>query len=227
MVFTGPPYFNQRSYSHWDTYDLYLDGITKVIKNCILKVAKGAVFALQVGRGSSKHKDHIGYCSVILDKLGLQFQDAIAWIKPSANYSIKRSCHISSNGFYYPGFKWETILIYRNHGPMPRMSIQDRRIMSKYHTDVWAIPWVTNQMKRFGHPSVCPIEIPNRCIRAYAPKQTYILDPFGGSGTTLIAANNAQRKCLTMERKPEYCKIILDRWKTLTGNQIYLVDDED
>jgi DNA modification methylase len=46
-----------------------------------------------------------------------------------------------------------------------------------------------------------------------------ILDPFLGSGTTLIAAENLGRKCYGMEISPGYCDVIVERWKTLTGEE--------
>jgi DNA modification methylase len=142
----------------------------EIIKNCLDVTNENCIFAWLVGRGSSEHKDHVAHISFLLEKNGLIFQDAIAWIKPGANYTIKRSCHIRLNGYYYPAFKWENIVIYRKGKAMPKMSDYDRNYMAKHHTDVWKIPWVTQQAKRFGHPSVCPEEIPSRCIYAYTKK---------------------------------------------------------
>jgi DNA modification methylase len=227
LVFSGPPYFNQRAYGHWKTYssyDSYLTSMQKVIKNCDLHLNDGGVLAWQIGRGAKEHKDHVGFISTILDEQHLQFQDAIVWIKPSANYSIKRSCHILTNGFYYPAFRWEVILIYRKNGPMPRMSFVDRKYMAQHHTDVWTIPWVTHQMKQYKHPAVCPIEIPIRCIRAYSKKGNNVFEPFAGSGTTLIAAEQINRKCFAIEANPNYCATIIKRWEELTGQKAFIND---
>lgn len=46
-----------------------------------------------------------------------------------------------------------------------------------------------------------------------------ILDLFGGSGTTLIAAEQINRKCYMMELDPHYCDVIIARWEKLTGNK--------
>jgi len=223
LVFAGPPYFNQRNYSHWSTYDAYLEDIGAVMNNCISALGSCGVVTWLIGRGSCEHKDHIAFHSMMLGYQGLKFQDAIAWIKPGANYSVKRSCHIRLNGFYYPAFRWETVLVYRMAGSMPRMSVSDRKYMAQHHTDVWEIPWVTQQMERYGHPSVCPVEIPRRCILAYAKRKGNVLDPFGGSGTTLIASELTGRKCFLIELKPKYCKIMIHRWESLTGKKAHLV----
>jgi DNA modification methylase len=46
-----------------------------------------------------------------------------------------------------------------------------------------------------------------------------VFDPFLGSGTTLIAAEQLGRKCYGMEISPQYCDVIVKRWETLTGRQ--------
>jgi DNA modification methylase len=99
------------------------------------------------------------------------------------------------------------------------MTRAGRDYMSKNHTDVWEIPAVTNQLKQFGHPAVCPEEIPFRSMQAYSGSKANILEPFGGSGTTLIAAEKASRKAYLMEMNPAYCDIIVMRWEKLTGDK--------
>ncbi len=91
--------------------------------------------------------------------------------------------------------------------------------MSKYHTDVWEISAVTNQVEQYGHPAVCPVEIPFRSIQAYTGSQESLFEPFGGSGTTLIAAEKASKKAYLMELNPEYCDVIIKRWEELTGEK--------
>lgn len=220
LVFAGPPYYNQRSYSRWRNYAAYIHDMTQVMDNCIRYLKSGGIMAWQIGRGAKEQKDHIGHLSVCMSERQLKYQYAIAWIKPSGNYSIKRSCHILRTGFYYPSFRWEVILVYRKPGgQMSRMSMSDRKYMSDHHVDVWEIPWVAQQLRRYGHPSVAPLEIPRRCIRAYSRKGNNVYEPFGGSGTTLIAAEETQRTCMLMERKPQYCRSIINRWEQLTGQK--------
>lgn len=110
-------------------------------------------------------------------------------------------------------------------GEMPRMTREGRDYMSKHHTDVWEIPAVTNQVEQFGHPAVCPVEIPFRSLQAYTGTEASIFEPFGGSGTTLIAAENGSRKAFVMELNPAYCDVIIKRWKNLTGEEAVRVKD--
>ena len=57
------------------------------------------------------------------------------------------------------------------------------------------------------------------CIERYAPEAVIILDLFGGSGTTLIAAEQKSLVCYMMELDPYYCDVILARWEKLTGRE--------
>jgi DNA modification methylase len=76
-----------------------------------------------------------------------------------------------------------------------------------------------NQQKVFGHPAVCPVELPYRTILAYTAAEGIVLDPFGGSGTTLVAAEKSGRTAFLFERRPEYCDAILARWESMTGQK--------
>ena len=71
------------------------------------------------------------------------------------------------------------------------------------------------------HPTQKPIALMVWCInQADEPKQIY--DPFLGSGTTLIAAEQLGCKCYGMEISPAYCDVIIKRWETLTGKKAVL-----
>lgn len=217
LVFASPPYYNQRAYSHWPGYDRYLADMASTLEALAGLLAPGGAVVWLIGRGSSEGRDHAAHHSLLLERVGLRFQDAIAWVKPQANYASRRSCHIRRNGCYYPAFRWETLLVYRKPGRAHRMGPRERRYLAQHHTDVWEIARETRQMRRYGHPSICPVEIPRRCMLAYLKRSGYVLDPFAGSGTTLIAAEETGRAALLVERKAEYCEIAIRRWEQATG----------
>jgi site-specific DNA-methyltransferase (adenine-specific) len=218
-VLAGPPYFNQRSYSQWDTYEGHLDDMQTIASNCHNQMRDGAVLVWNIGNGSAEGKDHSSHHSVTIEKAGFRYIDTIAWVKSGANFSIPRNCHIKRNGLYYPAFQWEALLVYQKPGDMPHMSQQSIEYMSEHQTNVWEIPAVANQVKTFGHPAVCPVEVPYRCLQAYTAAGNTVLEPFGGSGTTLIAAEKAGRQACVIEKSPHYCDVIVRRWENLTGGR--------
>lgn len=84
----------------------------------------------------------------------------------------------------------------------------------------WAIWEITPKINRTkGHPAEFPIELPARCIKTHSRPGDIILEPFCGSGTTLIAAEQLERICYGVELDPHYCDIILARWEKMTGKQ--------
>ena len=69
------------------------------------------------------------------------------------------------------------------------------------------------------HPTMKPIKLIARLIRNSSRIGGLVIDVFGGSGSTLIACEQLNRRCLTMELDPHYCDVIIARWETLTGKQ--------
>ncbi|TVQ54029.1 MAG: site-specific DNA-methyltransferase, partial [Spirulina sp. DLM2.Bin59] len=79
---------------------------------------------------------------------------------------------------------------------------------------------VTSYSKQ--HPTQKPVELLEWCLKYAAGK--IVLDPFGGSGSTLIAAENAGRDCRMMELSPRYVDVIIQRWEDYTGGKAELCD---
>jgi DNA modification methylase len=64
-------------------------------------------------------------------------------------------------------------------------------------------------------------------IESFTEKSHSVYEPFCGSGTTLIAAEQLGRKCYGMEITPQYCDVIVKRWETLTGKKAKLESIQD
>jgi DNA modification methylase len=69
------------------------------------------------------------------------------------------------------------------------------------------------------HKATFPIYLPENIIKNFSSKGSSIIDCFGGTGTTLIACEQLDRKCYMMELDPHYCDVIIARWEKLTGNK--------
>ncbi|MBD5240508.1 MAG: DNA modification methylase [Barnesiella sp.] len=67
------------------------------------------------------------------------------------------------------------------------------------------------------HPTMKPVKLMARLIKNSTRQEELVLDLFGGSGSTLIACEQINRRCCMMEFDPKYCDAILDRWEKLTG----------
>jgi len=73
------------------------------------------------------------------------------------------------------------------------------------------------------HPAVFPVNFPIEYIKAMTNNIDSIIDPFLGSGSTLIAAEKTNRKCYGMEIDPHYCDVIIKRWEDFTGLKAELI----
>ena len=73
------------------------------------------------------------------------------------------------------------------------------------------------------HPTMKPIELIANALENSTKENDCVLDVFGGSGSTLIACEQLNRKCYMCELDPHYCDIIIERWQNLTGETAQLV----
>lgn len=84
--------------------------------------------------------------------------------------------------------------------------------LGKNPGDVWAIPKVTSgagraARERTAHPAQFPLAVVERIIRASSRVGDLVLDPFAGSGSTLLAAVRSRRRSLGFEIRPDYCRL--------------------
>jgi site-specific DNA-methyltransferase (adenine-specific) len=82
-----------------------------------------------------------------------------------------------------------------------------------------------NAKEAVGHPTQKPIEICARAIKNSSNENENVYDGFGGSGSTLIACEQLNRKCYMMELEPHYIDVIIQRWENFTGEKVVLLND--
>lgn len=86
--------------------------------------------------------------------------------------------------------------------------------ISPYRTSVWDIE---KPRQNDQHPTMKPIALVEAAMLDGSKEGDVVIDFFGGSGTTLVTAEQLGRKCYMMEIDPHYCDVILARWEKLTG----------
>ncbi len=75
--------------------------------------------------------------------------------------------------------------------------------------NTWKIP-SRNHMNE-GHGAAFPVQLPAKAIEDFSTQNDIVTDPFGGSGTTMVAAHQLARRCYMLEISPQYCQVIVDR----------------
>jgi DNA modification methylase len=87
--------------------------------------------------------------------------------------------------------------------------------------------WNVDKPKRNGsHPTMKPLKLCAKAIRNSSQAGDIVLDPFGGSGSTLMTCEQMDRKCFTMELDPVYCDIIIQRWEEYTNKKAVRVGED-
>jgi DNA modification methylase len=90
--------------------------------------------------------------------------------------------------------------------------------------DTWTFPRVSGE-ERFGHATPKPVAMIDRALRSASREGDVILEPFCGSGSTLIAAERCGRRCHTAELDPRYVDVTVRRWQAFTGKSARLEGD--
>lgn len=144
----------------------------------------------------------------VIDGLGWQIHQCLVWVKDSM---------VLGHSDYH--YRHEPILY--GWMPGPGRSGRGRHEGSRWYGDhsqttVFEIP--RPQASR-EHPTMKPVELVERCLRNSSQLGQIVLDPFLGSGSTLIAAERLGRRCYGMEIDPRYVDVAVRRWEENTGRK--------
>ncbi len=136
----------------------------------------------------------------VLQKVGLYFSQAIIWVKEHP--VLTRKDFMGNHEWSFYG--WREGAAHRFFGP-------------NNVPDVWSVRKVTHH--NMVHLTEKPVELAARAIGYSTKAGEHVLDLFGGSGSTLMAAEQLGRRALLMEIDPLYCDVIVARWERLTNRK--------
>ncbi|MBO7713564.1 MAG: site-specific DNA-methyltransferase [Methanobrevibacter sp.] len=97
------------------------------------------------------------------------------------------------------------------------VSNNDAKITGKRLGSVWDV--TRDDVNSYKHPTQKPVKLSAEAIENTTNKNNLIVDLFGGSGSTLIACEQLNRKCYTMELDEHYCDVIIQRWENFTNKK--------
>lgn len=210
MIFTDPPYLmNFEGNVHADGSKSFNAKYGK-IKNDNMTREQGDKFILKMFENIKEYNKGayyvcfyrlgLDYIFRALDKLNNRYKALIIWNK--GNHTLSNSDYMS---------KYEPIVYgwFSSH-----LFYGDRS-----NFDIWDIE---RTRKNDLHPTMKPVDLVIKAIRNSSKAEDIILDLFGGSGSTLIAAEQTDRICYMMELDPKYCDVIIKRWENLTGKKAIL-----
>jgi DNA modification methylase len=139
------------------------------------------------------------------------------WKKQGMNFGVG-PYHLVSNK---PVQQYEYISAFAGHSYkfVKRLTKEERKEWG--YAGIWELTTVRANKE---HPAMFPVELPWRCIKMHSDKGGIVLEPFSGSGTTIIAAEQTERKCYAMELSPVYCDLAVERWENFTGQKAVLAE---
>ena len=238
LTVTSPPYWNsidydihaeqgedawhrEREYQAFgNTFDEYLNNISKAFKDVLRVTVSGGFCAIVVGTILYKRK-HYPVPMLLTERmleLGWCFHQDIIWNKVTGG--VKRAgCFIQHprSGYFYPNIMTEYILLFRKDGPVRRGMKQALDIDALFTRDiannVWHIAPVPPNT--INHPCPFPEELARRLVLLYSEEGDEILDPFLGSGQTALAALRKGRKCVGYDIQEEYLALSQNRIRSL------------
>jgi len=211
MVFTSPPYnanatagqgdiFNKKKsvklysegYSDNLGSEAYIDFASSVLEICF-SVTDGFIF----WNVSYNAKSRFEYIKQISNRI---------------SYLVEQICWKKSSTIPFKGSlmrDWEPIYIFSTN----KQPIAVKEVTSNF----WQISNRGSQAE--NHKACFPVELPEKGISIVNQNTGNVLDPFAGTGSTLIACEKNHKNGLMMELDPKYCDVIINRWQDFTGKE--------
>ena len=174
-----------------ELYDMLKAAFINVRENC----ADDAVYFVTSPQGGS-----LGLMMMMMKDAGLEVRHVLMWMKNTATFSLGR---LDYDYQHEPIFYTWTKSHHNFRG-------------GEYRTTVWQYD---KPCKCDLHPTMKPVELVANAIKDGSKEDMIVLDAFGGSGTTIIAAEQLNRKARVMELDPHYVDVIIARWEAMTGEK--------
>lgn len=245
LIITSPPYNIGKTYETKTTIEEYLSGQEEIIEELIKKLSPQGSLCWQVGN-YVEHGEVFPldvYYYHIFKKLGLKLRNRIMWYFGHGLHASNRfSGRYETILWFTKGddyiFNLDDVRVPskypgKKHFKGPNKGKLSGNPLGKNPTDVWEvlandwergfwnIPNVkSNHPEKTEHPCQFPVELVERCVLALTNANSWVLDPFMGVGSSLIAAIKNGRNAIGFERDKTYCDIADERIDALRSGTL-------
>ncbi|MCX7727453.1 MAG: site-specific DNA-methyltransferase [Chitinispirillaceae bacterium] len=217
LIITSPPYNIDINYnSHKDdlSYEEYLDFSEKWIRNCFKWSKREGRFCLNIPLDKNKggQKSVGADLTTLAQKIGWKYHSTIVWNEGNISRRTAWGSWLSATAPYVIAPVELIVVFYKEEWKKTtgsKISDITKKEFMEWTNGLWTFNGESK--KRIGHPAPFPIELPYRCIKLFSFIDDIIFDPFAGSGTTLIAANNTGRYSVGLEIDLKYCELAKQR----------------
>ena len=217
LIVTSPPYNLDIKYnSHNDkiTYKKYLEFSYKWLSRCFEWLKDDGRLCLNIPLDKNKEgQQSVGAdLTIIAKKIGYKYHSTIIWNEGNISRRTAWGSWLSASAPYVIAPVELIVVLYKKDWKKNEKKISDikKQEFIDWTNGLWTFP---GQSKKGagGHPAPFPIELPKRCIKLFSFVDDVVLDPFMGSGSTLIAAASNNRKSIGIDIDAEYCAIAKKR----------------
>ncbi len=216
LIITSPPYnldINYNGYKDGLPYNEYL----KFSRNWLAKAYELAKsdgrFCLNIPLDKNKggHQSVYADLTSIAKEVGWKYQSTIVWNEGNVSRRTAWGSWLSASCPYVIAPVEMIVLLYKenwkkNNGGKSEI---DKKEFYEWTNGIWTFSGESK--KKIGHPAPFPLELPKRCIKLFSYVGDVVLDPFLGSGTTLLAAYSLKRKGIGVEIDQKYCELAKQR----------------
>src|SRR3990167_3082958 len=217
LIVTSPPYNVDIKYnSHDDTmaYEDYLSFTKEWLAKCYKLIKSDGRFCLNIPLDKNKGGQQCVCADIttIAKQVGFKYHSTIIWNEGNISRRTAWGSWLSASAPYVIAPVELILVLYKQDWKKKEKKESDitRQEFMDWTNGLWTFQ---GQSKKGagGHPAPFPIELPRRCIKLFSFVGDVVLDPFMGSGSTLIAAANNNRKSIGIDVDKEYCAIAKKR----------------
>jgi len=219
LIVTSPPYWTIKNYRHeqqiglGQSYEEYLEQLALVGREMHRVLRDGRFLCWVIGTHVSDGElKHIPAESIrIFGEIGFVLRKEFVWTKPKGTQGLwQRGTTQFLKSKPYPGqaninIQHEFILVFQKPGDFPVREEHrlDEAFIKETAWSAWELP--VSQVK--GHPAPFPLDLPARLVQLFSYPGDIVLDPFAGTGTTLVAARRLGRRGVGYDISHAYCQL--------------------
>jgi site-specific DNA-methyltransferase (adenine-specific) len=224
LIVTSPPYNVDIKYnSHDDTmsYDDYLSFTKEWLTRCYEFIKDDGRFCLNIPLDKNKggQQSMCADITTIAKQVGFKYHSTIIWNEQNISRRTAWGSWLSAAAPYVIAPVEVIVVLYKKEWKKTsgsRKSDITKKEFMEWTNGVWN--FMGESKKRVGHPAPFPVELPRRCIKLFSFVGDTILDPFLGSGSTLLACLQTGREGIGVDIDKKYCE--LAKRRLLTEGQI-------
>lgn len=217
LIVTSPPYNVDIKYKTYDdkiSYKAYLDFTADWLEKCYALAKDHGRFCLNIPLDKNKggQQSVCADITTIAKQVGWKYHATIIWNEQNISRRTAWGSWLSASAPYVIAPVEVIVVLYKKQWKKPsrgRKSDITREEFLEWTNGVWNFSGESR--KKVGHPSPFPVELPRRCIKLFSFVGDTILDPFLGSGTTLIACSQNGRKGTGVDIDADYCELAKQR----------------